>query len=323
MNYNFNLAVEQQLTHTLSSRIAYVGSHGSHEWEDTDVNSVYTSGANAGNRVYQYTPSGVASGLTQQLALVNMGGNVSYNSLQFSLTKQMQHGLSFLLNYTFSKALSDLPYNASATAVVTGQSYVYPTYLPHYKALDIGPTEFDHRNVVSASYVWAFPSLRSGSRGLRYLLNDWQTQGIFSFRSGDPLTILSGSNNNSGSYQQRDRAVYLGNHPYGGTACAAVSAATPCVDFLNPAAFKNNPVGTFGNAQKGAFIGPRYVDWDTSLFRDFPLHKQVALQFRAEYFDVLNHTNFLDPGTTYTSSFGRITGSNDPRIAQLALKLSF
>lgn len=327
LNYNFNLAVEQQATRSISVRLAYVGSHGSHEWLDQDVNSVYTTGPNAGRRVYQYTPSGVASGLTQQLAFVNTGGNVSYNSLQGSLTKQFKDGLSFLLNYTYSKALSDLPYNASATAVVTGQSYVLPNYLPNYKTLDMGPTEFDHRNVISASYVWSLPELHAAPGFVRYIVNHWQTEGIFSFRSGDPLTVLSGSNNNSGTYENRDRAQYSGTGAYGGNACASASAATPCVNYLNPAAFALNAPGTFGNTAKGEFIGPRYDDWDTSLIRTFPLYERLNLQFRAEYFDVLNHTNFLDPTTTFTSgsssSFGRITGSNDPRIAQLALKLQF
>lgn len=327
VNYNFNLTVEQQIGSTLSARVAYVGSHGSHEWEDTDVNSEYTTGANAGHRIYQYTPSGLASGLSQQMAFVNTGGNVSYNSLQGSLIKQMHNGISFLLNYTYSKALSDLPYNATATAVVTGQSFVYPTYTPNYKRLDQGPTEFDHRNVISASYVWIFPKLRSGSSFVNYTINGWQTEGIYSFRSGDPLTVLSGSNNNSGTYQNRDRAQYAGSGAYGGLACAGASTSSPCRNYLNPAAFAYNAAGTFGNVQKGQFIGPRYDDWDTSLIRTFPLHEALNLQFRAEYFDVLNHTNFLDPTTTYTSgsssSFGRITGSNDPRIAQLALKLEF
>lgn len=324
VNYNFNLAVEQQIARTLSARIAYVGSHGSHEWEATDVNSLLTSGTHAGSRVYQYTPSGLASGLTQQMAFVNTGGNVSYNSLQASLTKQLQHGLSFLLNYTYSKALSDLPYNASATAVVTGQSYVYPNYYPNYKALDMGPTEFDHRNVISASYVWLLPTLKSGPEALRYVVNHWQTQGIFAYRSGDPLTILSGSSNNSGVDQYRDRAFYLGSHAYGGAACPAVTAvSSPCVNYLNPAAFTVNPAGTFGNVQKGEFIGPHYVDWDASLFRDFPIHKALVFQLRAEYFDVLNHTNFSDPATTTGSSLGRITGSSDPRIAQFAAKVTF
>ncbi len=320
LNYNWNLTIEHQLASSLSGRIAYVGSHGSHEWEPTDINSTYISGPQAGQRVFQFTPSGTASGLTQQLALVNTGGNVSYHGLQFSLMKRLSRGLSLLANYTYSKALSDLPWNASTTAVVTGVSFVYPTYMPNYKALDYGPTEFDHRNVVSISYVWAFPELQSGSAALRYVVNHWQTQGIYAFHSGDPLTIVSGSNNNSGSSQNRDHAVYLGGNAYGGNACGAVA---PCKSYLNPAVFAVNPKGTFGNTSKGQLIGPQYSEWDVGVVRTFPIYERLNLQFRAEFFNVINHTNFNDPTTTQGGSLGRITGSGDPRIGQLSLKLQF
>jgi hypothetical protein len=100
---------------------------------------------------------------------------------------------------------------------------------------------------------------------------------------------------------------------------------------LNPASFQNNTPGTYGNIAKGSFLGPRYTDWDVSLARNFNFTERVYLQFRAEYFNVLNHTNFGDPGTTNSGSIGRITGTtpqnganpNDPRIAQLSLKLAF
>ena len=82
---------------------------------------------------------------------------------------------------------------------------------------------------------------------------------------------------------------------------------------------------------KGSFTGPGYTDWDAALHRYFPITEGINLQFRAEYFNILNHTNFGDPGTSLSSSsFGRITGTtgnngftNDPRIAQLSLKLNF
>jgi hypothetical protein len=169
-------------------------------------------------------------------------------------------------------------------------------------------------------YVWAFPALSEGPGAVKYLVNHWQTEGIYAFRSGDPLTVLSGSSNNSGSYQGRDRALFLGGNVYGGTACGSVA---PCKNYLNQAAFAVNPPGTFGNASKGEFIGPQYSDWDVGIVRTFPIYEQANLQFRAEYFDVLNHTNFVDPSTTTGSSLGRITGSNDPRIAQFSLKLAF
>jgi hypothetical protein len=101
---------------------------------------------------------------------------------------------------------------------------------------------------------------------------------------------------------------------------------------LNPASFANPTVpGTFGTVQKGALVGPQYVDWDASLARKFNLNERTFLQFRAEYFNLPNHTNFGDPNSTNNSTFGQITSTtpqnaditNDPRIAQLSLKLVF
>jgi hypothetical protein len=122
--------------------------------------------------------------------------------------------------------------------------------------------------------------------------------------------------------------VLIGN-AYGGTAC---KAGTHCKSYLNPASFTNNASGTYGNIVKGAFVGPQYADWDASLARRFAITEGTYFQLRAEYFNVLNHPNFGDPGTTATSSnFGQITStspqnsnySNDPRIAQMSVKLVF
>jgi hypothetical protein len=85
---------------------------------------------------------------------------------------------------------------------------------------------------------------------------------------------------------------------------------------------------------KGSFVGPHYVDWDASVARKFVVTERTSLQFRAEYFNMLNHTNLGDPSTTLGSTFGRITSTspqnwtstapqNDPRIAQMSLKLVF
>jgi hypothetical protein len=74
---------------------------------------------------------------------------------------------------------------------------------------------------------------------------------------------------------------------------------------------------------KGFLVGPQYADWDVSLMRNFVFNERIKLQFRAEYFNVLNHPNFNDPGTSTGSSLGRITGAMDPRIGQLSLKFVF
>jgi len=345
--YVWNLAVEQQLAPGLASRLAYVGTHGSHNFESIDINPTYNSATNAGagglasnvgKRVYQviapnaYTSSKYAN----QISQTQMEGNTQYHSLQATLEQRVRGGVSLLFNYTWSHATDDLPVNTGVTSAGPGNSYVLPVYEPNYKRLDHGASDFDHRNVISASYVWRLPKLHEGPGPVKYILNGWQTTGLIQTRSGDPLTITAGGNN-SGTSGGRDRAIYNGAQAYGTSACSAVTTP-PCKSYLNPAAFSVNPTYAanptlaYGNVVKGSFVGPRYTNWDASLHRYFDFTERVTLQFRAEYFNVLNHTNFGDPGTTVgtPSTFGKITGTtsnngfvSEPRIAQLSLKLAF
>lgn len=332
ITYSWNLALEQQATSNLLTRLAYVGSHSSHQWTPVELNptlnadAVPTTDPNYNRRLYNKV--GCTSCYTQPITEANMGGNGSYHSLQASVEQHMRSGLTVLANYTWSKAIDNTPYNQSSTAIASGNSYVLPIYEPNFKRLDRGTSDFDRRNVASISYVYEFPKMMKDGPGVvRYLINDWQTSGLFQTHSGSPLTISSNSNNASGSGQTRDRAVLVGN-PYGGNACGTT---TPCRSFLNPLSFQNNPSGTYGNIVKGSFVGPRYTNLDMALARNFHMGERVALQFRAEYFNIFNHTNFGDPGTTNGSSIGRITGTtpqnganaNDPRIAQFSLKLMF
>jgi hypothetical protein len=324
LTYAWNIGVEQQMTTSLSTRLAYVGEHSSHQWVPIELNAFVS-----GTRIYNQ-PGCTANNscFSQTITEANTGANTNFHSMQFSVEQRARYGLTLLFNYTWSKALDNMPFNAAATSIGANNSYVYPITVSNFKRLDYGPSDFDHRNVISMSYVYVIPKfLADAPAVVRYILNGWETSGLFRFSSGDPLTIFSGAANNSGSGQQRDRAVQTG-FAYGGTACAQ---GTVCKSWLNPASFTNNPVGTFGTVKKGAFVGPQYTDWDASLAKNFSFTERTYLQFRAEYFNLLNHTNFGDPGTTTNSTFGRITSTspqnanftNDPRIAQLSLKLVF
>jgi hypothetical protein len=335
-DYAWNLALEQQLTSSLSLRAAYVATHGSHEWEDMELNPE-TAG------VRQFDPAGCSttnSCFPQFITAANTGGNTNFNSLQISAEQRMRYGLNLLFNYTWSKALNGMPWNQAATSIGGGGSFVYPITMPNFKKLDYGPADFDHRNITALSYVYEVPKFLNGAPGaLRYMVNDWGTNGIIQYHSGDPLTIWSSAANNSGSGQNRDRAVYSGSGAYGGTACTTAGETANCRNWLNPASFSVNPAGTFGNVVKGSFVGPHYVDWDGSITRKFPMGEQRYLQFEADYFNLLNHTNLGDPSTTLGKTFGTITSTtpqnwtsgpggtsdtqNTPRIAQLSLKLVF
>jgi len=326
VTYSYNLTLEQQLEKNLSLHLAYVGSSSFHQINPTDINPIWNRGPNVGKRVYY--SANAAQNYTNALATVDTGGIASYHSLQASLQHRVSNGLTAFLNYTWSKAIDNNAFGSSVTAVVPGSSYVLPIYEPDYKRLDRGASDYDHRNVLTLSYVWLLPKFHGGNAGERYVVNGWQTNGIFSFRSGDPLTVTGA--NVDGTGLNRDRGVWNGGNPYGATACSGVKTA--CKPFLNPASFSQNPTNTpnpfnpltYGNVVKGSFVGPQFASWDVSAFRDFPIHEALQLQFRAEFFNVLNHTNFGDPQQSVTNgAFGRITSANDPRIGQLSLKLAF
>jgi hypothetical protein len=321
---SFNLTLEQQLQKTLSVRIAYVGSTSFHQINPTDINPTWNQGPNLGKRVY-YSATNTQN-YTNQIATVDTGGIANYNSLQASLQKRVSNGLTAFLNYTWSKAIDNNAFGSSVTAVVPGSSYVLPIYEPNYKRLDHGASDYDHRNVLTMSYVWVLPKFNGGNAAERYAINGWQTNGILTMRSGNPLTV-SGANVD-GTNLNRDRAVWNGQNPYGGNACTG--ATTACRSYLNTANFSQNPgfatnlALTYGNIVKGSFVGPRFTSWDVSVIRAFPIHEAVQMEFRAEFFNVLNHTNFGDPQVSQTNgAFGRITSANDPRIGQLSLKLDF
>jgi hypothetical protein len=324
VTYAYNLTVEQQLTPTLISRLAYVGSHSSHLFVALEENpAVYIPGSSASTNARRNF-TGFST-----ISEASMSANTGYNSLQATLEKRFSQGFSILANYTWSKSLDTLPAGAKVTGPSSGSSYAMPlytanlTYNPAYKSLDIGPSDFDHRHRFVVSYVWHLPTTKQfGGAAGRFVLNGWQLNGVIQAQTGDALTLTAGKDQSMTGIGHDHAQLTRTAAPYGAGACAAGNGK--CVNYFNPTAFALPDLGTFGNTTKGEFTGPKYVDWDANLFRDFSLHEDVRLQFRAEYFNLLNHVNLSDPNTSQSSSgFGSITAASDPRIAQLAFKLLF
>lgn len=317
LSYAWNLAVGQQLSPNVSMQVAYVGGHGSHIFTSPEINpAVYNSTATTANTNARRLYQGFST-----ISLTNMGGNSSYNSLQATLQDRLSHGLSVTLNYTWSKSLDNVPTGAATTSAGAGQGYVIPVYLPDYKRLDVGPSDFDHRNVFTAKYVWFFPNLREGWAPVRWIVNGWESSGLVNARTGDPFTVMLGQDISLTGIN-RDVPTLVGN-PFAVTPCA--TGTTRCKSWLNFGAFGTPAKGTFGNVRKNTFTGPNFVTFDTALVRHFRITERANLQFRAEYFNVFNHTNFNTPAASLSNSstFGRISTSNDPRIGQMSLKLAF
>jgi hypothetical protein len=358
VTYGYNLTVEQQLAPSWSMRLAYVGAGSRHQFVNLDINPSVNNGSGLSTnarRVYNTAPTigpcpttGTCKSSYAQIIQAAMIGSAGYNSLQATLEKKMSHGLSFLLNYTFSKSLDDLP---QATRVGNtenlnaGESYVYPLYpsnatgvaaaaiVSDIKALDRGRSDIDKPNTISLSYVYEFPKLHSGFRALNYAANGWRMSGLVLHHSGDALTAYMGTDNSlTGLTQdraQRDFTKPTYSSQAGGAGNCA--AGKSCVNWFNNAAFSvpaNTGPGTgFGNVVKGTLRGPGLTNWDAAVIRAFPVYRETNLEFRAEYFDVLNHTELSNPSVSNPASssttFGTITGAGGPRIAQFSMKYVF
>lgn len=314
--YNWNFSFERQIGRGWVARASYVGSQSRHLLESLELNpAVYTAGSKLSvdaRRMFQ--PYG---SISQAAMDINSG----YNSLQLTAQKHLSQGFSILANYTWAKSIDTMPYGQGITTVTAGSASPIPWYFGGRHQYDRGPSEFDHTHRFVVSYVWDLPRLADKNLWVRTIAGGWQLTGIVTAQSGGPLTIMAGKNQ-SGTGINADRAQFVSTDVYGSGACGSTG---PCVDYLRPGAFALPGTGTFGNIGKGSLRGPRLVNWDTGLFKEFPLSaERLRLQFRAEFFNVLNHTNFSNPKNGFSSGgFGSITGASDPRIGQLALKLLF
>ncbi len=324
--YNWNLSIEHQFAGGWLSRIAYVGTHASHIRELAQLNpAVYTPGSTLSTDQRRVFPG---YGSIEQ---TTMDVSSHYNSLQLSIEKRVAqsgffHGLTLLANYTWSKAIDDLP--AAAGVEGTAPSAL-PFWGPGRHQFDTGVSDFDHTQLAVASANWQLPSFAGASRITRAAVGGWEASGILTRQTGDAITILAGKDQSQTGLNE-DRAEQVG--PARGVGGCGNTA--PCVDYLNPSSFVLPAIGTFGNVGRNAVRGPGLVNLDASFFKNFPVRERFRFQLRAELFNSLNRVNLMDPGvspggtpvstlSTTSAGFGSIRAAADPRIIQLALKFFF
>jgi hypothetical protein len=247
--------------------------------------------------------------------------NSSYQALQARFQQYLTDGLSVLASYTWSKSLDD-----SSSFFASAGDANYPQDSYDLRA-ERGRSNFDLRHRISLSYSWALPF----GRGQRWLntggvasaiFGDWQTFGIWSFQSGRPFTVALLSevdNSNTG----RSILGFGANDRPNVVADPKLDTRTP-ERWFNTEAFTLPPFGSFGNSGRNILDGPNLRTINISLLRDFRLREGLALQFRAEAFNLFNRTNFDLPDIFFGSpTFGRISSAGSPRRVQFGLKLLF
>lgn len=316
VTYEWDFVVERQLARNWMLQAAYVGSQSIHNKETVQLNpAAYIPGSTLGTDQRR-----MFLGYTG-IAMDGQDVNSNFNALEVTLKKQMTQTLSLTAAYTYSKALDDIPNGGNNNDINSDSASALPWFYPGRHSFDYGPSGFNNTHRLVVSYVWMLPALSGANRLERGVLGNWEWSGILTAQSGGAFTVTAGKDQSHTGLGQ-DRAVQVtGVSPFASGPCAK---SAPCVNYLNPAAFAQPAVGTFGTLGKGTFYGPDSFTWDMGLFKNIPLSERFNLQFRAEFFNVFNNVNFSNPSSSVSSGgFGTITGSGDPRIGQLALKLIF
>ncbi len=332
--YNWNLAIEREVSSGWLVRAAYVGSHGSHIKETVELNpapALAGSSPTTTPLIQRRRLNAVFPGvLFDSVTMDQQDVNSSYHALQLSLERRLSRGLTILGNYTYSKSIDSLPVGGGVTDVGADVPSTLPWDDPNRKPFDRGPSDFDHTHRFVVSYVWQLPSLAHSPSLVRHVLGDWALSGLLTAQTGRPFTVLLGSDR-SQTGLGRDRALIVGD-PFGPGACAGVDLSkNRCSDFLNKSSFPNNPpLGTFGSVGKGSLRWPGSFNWDMGFFKNIPVTERWRIQFRAEFFNIFNRVNFRSNDTTINNattrssgSFGSVRDAEDPRIGQLALKVVF
>jgi hypothetical protein len=321
----WNFTVERQLDPNTVLRVAYVGSHGYHGLLSIDPNSIPAQvcssavGCTAGG-----TPGTARSTVPQGAQYIpfsarpnpSLGagffwyteGNSSYHALQMDVKRRLTKGFEFRANYTWSKNLDMNSGLTGAQAQNQAQMIMDRNDLPR----DWGPAAL---NVASQASISGHYDLPFGG---------WQLNGIATLLSGFPFTPQVGSNRSGdGDTRNPDRPSL--NPSFSGP----IVLGSPN-QWFNPNAFALPAAGTWGTLGRGTFTGPGLADVDVSLFKNTAVAEKATLQFRAEFFNLLNHANFGPPNATVFSggavsaSAGLITATaTTSRQIQFGLKLIF
>lgn len=325
--YNANIQWEVFKDYLLE--VGYVGSKGTKLLQVVTLNQpVYNRAANvfvAPLGTALSTQKNVAGGVQQ----VQTSSNSHYDSLQISMTKRFSRGLQFLSAYTLSKSQD---YYSGGTinelfAIAGDQS--------NWK-LNYGPSDYDRRHRFVTSFVYDLPKTDSQSFAARALVNDWQINGILTLQTGTPFSIVDAPNNNI-----IQRANFASG---GGTILTTGDIESRLNGYFNSSAFvlsrpilaggnlgvPNNPNfdpnNPFGNTPRNFLYGPGQKNMDFSVVKFIPIREALRGEFRAEFFNLFNWTNFANPNNNIAvpTTFGRITAtSSGPRVIQFAFKLNF
>jgi outer membrane receptor protein involved in Fe transport len=316
--HQFNLSVQKQLTGTMLLELQYLGnmSHRVGGPGSVNINETLPAlrGATQNQRQRPFPQFG------NVVWRAPGWGNSTYNALNAKLEKRFSKGVNLLATYTWSKSLEDVPGGSEiAGATSSGQQSYYARHL------DKGLSGNDMRHRLATSFVYELPVGKDRHFGisnsvLNAVLGQWSLGLISEIRSGSPYSVYEQTNRlNSFSAGQRSNVVSNPDLP---TDRPRAQLVQQWFD-INAFAFPGN--GVLGNVSRSPGIGPGFVNFDTSVLKDFHVNEKRYFQFRGQFYNLFNRANFANPnGSRGNAAFGQISAvRNDGRFVQLTLRFVF
>jgi hypothetical protein len=323
-SYNTNFGIQQNLGFDTVLDVSYVGTFGRHQrWSfDFDpipigarfdpVNRDPTTGSAYPDQFLRsYTGY---NGVSQ----VNYGATSNYHSLQVMMNRRFTKRVQFGASYTLSKWLNSVDFDDNAVS----------PFVPA-KKWNYGLSANDRLNNLRINFLYDVPGAPWQNVISRWTLTGWQVSGITSFISGAPANVGFSTTNN------RD---ITGTPSTGARIVVTDKVELPKSErtferYFRTDVFLLPATGTLGNGGKWLLRGPGINNWDLSVVKNFPVRERFKLQFRAEFYNAFNHTQFAGLNTTapfdangnriLTGTFGQVTSARTPRQIQFALRATF
>ncbi len=314
---SYTASVQQQLPGNAILTVAYVGSQGRNLFMRSWTNRIIGVNPTTGSATLQFGPQ------FSQIDYKTSGGTDSYNSLQTTLNRRFAKGLTAGFQWTYAHSLGN----------TGGSNEAQTTQDPFNWNRDRGNNAFDVRHSANVSLLYALPT-KFDNKLAKAALGGWEIGGIMNTRTGLPVDVtlsrpdivwqINGTNtfvNTLSNVPSGQTATAVINNPYGGAfrnnrRPDVVPGVSPYLSnssdgrvFLNPAAFAIPKPGTFGNLGRFPLHGPGLTQIDFTVHKSFTLTERQSIEFRAEIYNILNHTNFANPPATLSNALG-ITGTN-------------
>jgi hypothetical protein len=331
----YNVSAQRDIGWRTALTVGYAGSRGLHLLRSGDVNLAQPTGTTADGGPFIAPGTPRINPAFSTIELKSSDGDSWYNALLLDVRRRFSDGLALQSSYTLSKSEDTTQASTFFSDATNGTTSAMPEFIPGYNK---GPSDFDVRHNWVLNLTWDLPFGGGGSGLVSNLFGGWQISGIWTMRSGQPLTVFVQTNRSRSQWNPsrgpgigQDRPDYA---PGYGPHNAVLGNPE---QWFDPNAFVLQPAGTFGNTGRGDFTGPNLRALDLALVK----HARLAafgdgarIEFRIEAFNVLNRANFGTPelrafaGVAATeapiATFGRITTTvTSSRQVQLGVRVRF